>query len=64
MKNACPKKIVLMTGVGFGVFYEAGFHHAQYSASQELFIILTAIWSGKCYNVGIFPEILRQLKRM
>ena len=25
MKIAFPKKIVPMTGVGFGVFYEAGF---------------------------------------
>jgi hypothetical protein len=37
MKIACPKKIVSMTGVGFGVFYEAGFYHAQYSALQCFF---------------------------
>jgi len=33
----------------------------QYSALQELFLIFMARWCKKCYNLGSFPKILRQL---
>lgn len=75
MKIACSKKTVSMTGVGFGVFYEAGFYHAQYSVLQFFFTcnfynentsqetLQNSEQGGekKCYNIESSPKFLLHL---
>jgi hypothetical protein len=51
MKNACPKKIESMTGVGFSTFYEACFYHTKYSVSQ---CFLTVKFQNQKTSQGIF----------
>ncbi len=61
MKIACAKKIVLNIPVLASVCFMRSVYLTQYSAAQELFIHFFAMWCRKCYNIGSFPKILRQL---
>ncbi len=64
MKIACPKKIVSNIPVLASVCFMMSVYLTQYSASQALFIKFMARWCRKCNNIGSFPKILLQLKRM